>query len=57
MNQEVLAAARTSTLGISIVVQCIHRGIEGREKAILFLPNERQVKEALATPKESRWSR
>lgn len=34
MNQEVLGAARTSTLDISIVVKCIRRGIEGSEKAI-----------------------
>lgn len=32
-----------------IVVQHFRYGKEGREKVILFAPNERQVKEALAT--------
>ena len=31
-----------------VVVQCFRYGKEGREKAVLFSPNERQVKDALA---------
>ncbi len=43
-----IEAANRYATNCYIVVQCFRYGKEGREKAIIFSPNERQVKEALA---------